>query len=163
MSINERPLRALEDSRTVQTHLLRYEDINGENRLFGGKLVSWIDEVAGIVAKRHAGGIKVTTASIDHLQFKHPAKLDDLIVIIGYVTYVGNTSMEVRVDTYLETDDGLRHSINRAYITLVGLDENSRPCRIPYGIKIETESQKGELASALKRIEYRKLRQKEGF
>lgn len=163
MSITERPLRTLEDSRTEQTHLLRYEDINGENRLFGGKLVSWIDEVAGIVAKRHAGGIKVTTASIDHLQFKHPAKLDDLIVIIGYVTYVGNTSMEVRVDTYLETDDGLRHSINRAYITLVCLDENSRPCQIPYGIQIETESQKGELESALKRIEYRKMRQKEGF
>lgn len=163
MSINERPLKTLEDSRTEQTHLLRYEDINGENRLFGGKLVSWIDEVAGIVAKRHVGGIKVTTASIDHLQFKHPAKLDDVIVIIGYVTYVGNTSMEVRVDTYLENDDGLRHSINRAYITLVCLDKNSHPCRIPYGIKIETEAQKGELESAVKRIEYRKMRQKEGF
>ncbi len=162
MQNDTRVLKSIEESKTEQVHLLRYEDINGENRLFGGQLVSWIDEVAGIVAKRHAG-IKVTTASIDNLQFKHPAFLDDLIVIIGYITHVGNTSMEVRVDTYLEEKDGLRHPINRAYITLVGLDEQGNPCRIPYGIKIESPSQQYEWNSALKRNALRKQRQKEGF
>ena len=162
MHSQTRPQKSINESRTEQIHLLRYEDINGENRLFGGKLVSWIDEVAGTVAKRHTG-MKVTTASIDNLQFKHPAHLDDLIIIIGYVTYVGNKSMEVRVDTYLETLDGMRRPINRAYLTLVALDENSRPCRIPFDIKIETESQKGDLESALKRIALRDKRHKEGF
>ena len=78
----------IEDSITEQIHLLKYEDINGEGRLFGGKLVSWIDEVAGTVAKRHTG-TKVTTASIDNLQFKNLAYLNDLVVIIGHLTYVG--------------------------------------------------------------------------
>ena len=64
-----RPEKSINESMIEQIHLLRYEDINGENRLFGGKLVSWIDEVAGTVAKRHTG-VKVTTASIDNLQFK---------------------------------------------------------------------------------------------
>lgn len=162
MTKDTRPLRTLEESKTEQLHLLRYEDINGENRLFGGKLVSWIDEVGGIVAKRHAG-IRVTTASIDNLRFKEPAHLDDLIVIIGYVTYVGNTSMEVRVDTYLEEKNGTRRSINRAYLSLVGLDDNGQPCQIPYGIRIETEAQKGDYEGALKRIALRKARQKEGY
>ena len=157
-----RPEKSINESMIEQIHLLRYEDINGENRLFGGKLVSWIDEVAGTVAKRHTG-VKVTTASIDNLQFKQPAYLDDLVVIIGRVTYVGNTSMEVRVDTYLEELDGTRRPINRAYLTMVALDANTRPCHIPYGIKIETEAQKGEYESALKRIELRKKRQAEGF
>ncbi len=157
-----RPLKTIEESWTEQIHLLRYEDINGENRLFGGKLVSWIDEVGGIVAKRHAG-MKVTTASIDNLRFKEPAHLDDLIVIIGYVTYVGNTSMEVRVDTYLEEKDGTRRTINRAYLSLVGLDDNGCPKQIPYGIRIKTESQKGDYEGALKRMELRRIRQKEGF
>lgn len=157
-----RPEKSVKESTTEQIHLLMYEHINGENRLFGGQLVSWIDEVAGTVAKRHTG-MKVTTASIDSLQFKQPAYLDDLVVIIGHITYVGNTSMEVRVDTYVESLDGLRHPINRAYLTMVALDENSRPCQIPYGIKIETESQRGDLEGALKRIELRKQRQKEGF
>ena len=157
-----RPEKSINESMIEQIHLLRYEDINGENRLFGGKLVSWIDEVAGTVAKRHTG-VKVTTASIDNLQFKQPAYLDDLVVIIGRVTYVGNTSMEVRVDTYLEELDGTRRPINRAYLTMVALDANARPCHIPYGVKIETEAQKGEYESALKRIELRKKRQAEGF
>ncbi len=162
MSSDTRPLKTIEESWTEQIHLLRYEDINGENRLFGGKLVSWIDEVGGIVAKRHAG-MKVTTASIDNLRFKEPAHLDDLIVIIGYVTYVGNTSMEVRVDTYLEEKDGTRRAINRAYLSLVGLDDNGCPKQIPYGIRVETESQKGDYEGALKRMELRRIRQTEGF
>lgn len=162
MSETIRPEKSIEDSITEQIHLLRYEDINGENRLFGGKLVSWIDEVASTVAKRHTG-MKVTTASIDNLQFKHPAFLDDLVVIIGHITYVGSKSMEVRVDTYLETLDGVRRPINRAYLTMVALDESARPCRIPYGIKIESESQKGDMEGAVKRIALRKERQKEGF
>ncbi len=157
-----RPEKSIEDSRTKQVHLLRYEDINGENRLFGGKLVSWIDEVAGIVAKRHAG-IRVTTAAIDNLEFKHPAFLDELIIVSGYVTYVGNTSMEIRVDTYLEAANGMRRPINRAYLTVVALSDDNHPCPIPYGIKIETESQKYEWGSALKRIELRKMRKREGF
>lgn len=162
MTADNRPLKSVETSRTEQIHLLRYEDINGENRLFGGKLVSWIDEVGGIVAKRHCG-IRVTTASIDNLRFKQPAHLDDLIVIIGYVTYVGNTSMEVRVDTYLEELDGTRRPINRAYLTLVAINDDSIPCQIPFGIKLETEAQKGDLEGAIKRIELRKQRAKEGF
>lgn len=162
MSSDTRPLKTIEESWTEQIHLLRYEDINGENRLFGGKLVSWIDEVGGIVAKRHAG-MKVTTASIDNLRFKEPAHLDDLIVIIGYVTYVGNSSMEVRVDTYLEEKDGTRRAINRAYLSLVGLDDNGCPKQIPYGIRVETESQKGDYEGALKRMELRRIRQTEGF
>lgn len=162
MSKFERPLRSIDDSKTEQVHLLRYEDINGENRLFGGQLISWIDEVATTVAKRHTG-MKVTTACIDNLQFKHPAFLDDLIVIIGYLTYVGNTSLEVRVDTYLETLDGVRKPINRAYLTMVALNKEGKSAPIPYGLKIESESQKYEWDSAVKRIEFRKLRQQEGF
>lgn len=162
MPETSRPEKSIHESLTEQIHLLRYEDINGENRLFGGKLVSWIDEVASTVAKRHTG-LKVTTASIDNLQFKHPAFLDDLVVIIGHITYVGSASMEVRVDTYLETLDGIRRPINRAYLTMVALDKNSRPCRIPYGIKIESESQKGDWEGAVRRIALRTERQKEGF
>ena len=71
--------------------------------------------------------------------------------------------MEVRVDTYVEAADGIRRPINRAYLTVVALGSDNRPTPIPYGIKIETEAQKYEWDAALKRIELRKMRKKEGF
>lgn len=157
-----RPTKTVEQSRTEQVHLLRYEDINGEGRLFGGKLVSWIDEVASTTAKRHAE-TGVTTASIDNLVFKNPAELDELVVITGHVTYVGNTSMEVRVDSYVEELNGTRHPINRAYLTMVSLDKEGHPTPIRYDISLETEAQRGEREGALKRIELRKTRRVEGY
>lgn len=152
----------IEDSVTEQIHFLKYEDINGDGRLFGGQLVSWIDEVAGTVAKRHAG-TRVTTASIDNLQFKNAAYLNDLVVIIGHITYVGRTSMEVRVDSYVEGVDGYRRPINRAFLTLVALDDEKKPIPIPYGLIIENEMQQMEWENAKKRIELRKYRTKEAF
>ena len=43
----------------------------------------------------------VTTASVDELSFLHAANIDDTVVLAARVTYVGRTSMEVRVDTYV--------------------------------------------------------------
>ena len=91
---------------TEQTYLLMHRHINGYGRLFGGQLMQWIDELAGIGSMRHAGG-RITTASIDNLNFKAGAYLNDTIVLIGRITYVGRTSMEVRVDTYVEDLEGM--------------------------------------------------------
>lgn len=156
------PDKYVGDSVTEQIHFLKYEDINGEGRLFGGQLVSWIDEVAGAVAKRHSGAI-VTTASIDNLQFKSAAFLNDLVVIIGRLTYVGRTSMEVRVDSYVEDLEGFRRPINRAFLTLVTLDENQKPTPVPFGLIIENDIQQAEWDNAKKRIELRKYRSREAF
>ena len=65
--------KTVEDSRTEWMKCIQYEDINGNGRLFGGRLMEWMDEVAGIAATRHAGGI-VTTAAVDNLQFKFVEK-----------------------------------------------------------------------------------------
>ncbi len=54
ITMYEKGYRTVTYSRTEATHLLRYVDINGQNRLFGGKLLEWIDEIAGIAAMRHA-------------------------------------------------------------------------------------------------------------
>ena len=154
--------KCVEDSKTEQFRLLRYEDINGANRLFGGKLMSWIDEVAGVTARRHCE-CEVTTASIDNLQFKEPAFLGNMVVIIGRVTYIGRSSMEVRVDSYVEDSKGYRRPINRAYVTMVSLDEQERPKAVEFGLELRTDTEKMEWESGRKRAELRKQRRKEGF
>ena len=111
-------MRHVSESAVEQTQIVLASHINGAGRLFGGQLMQWIDELAGIVSMRHAGG-RITTASIDNLNFKAGAYLNDTIVLIGRITYVGRTSMEVRVDTYVEDLEGMRRVINRAYVVMV--------------------------------------------
>ena len=104
--------KKVEDSRTEWMKCIQYEDINGNDRLFGGRLMSWMDEVAGIAATRHCGGF-VTTAAVDNLQFKAGCFLNDIIVIRAKLTYVGRTSMEVRVDVYIEDRDSSKLKLKR--------------------------------------------------
>ena len=149
------------DSRVETVHIVRPNHLNGANRLFGGILIQWLDEVAGIVAKRHAM-TNVTTASIDNLHFMQGAYQNEMVVIVGELTYVGKTSMEVRVDTYVENKMGIRKPINRAYFVMVALDENDSPAEVP-GLILETEAEKAEWESAQKRREMRSHRKVEGF
>ena len=156
-----RPVKTVEDSLTEQQYLVCPAHINHYGRLFGGQLLKWIDELAGIVAIRHCG-TTVTTAAIDNLQFKAPAYNGDMVVLQGWITYVGRTSMEVRVDTYREALDGTREMINRAYIDMVAIDSKGQPVEGP-DLCIETEEQRLEHEAAEKRKQMRKQRRKEGF
>ena len=139
----------VEDSLTEQTYLMRPKYLNGYGNLFGGQLMGWIDEVASIVAMRHSES-DITTAAIDNLNFKQGATVDDVIVLRGRITHVGHTSMEVRVDTYVEDRHGMRKMINRAYVVMVAVDEHHKPVPVP-GLYVETESEKAEWEGGEKR------------
>jgi len=156
-----RPVKRMEDSLTEQQYLIRPTHINHYGRLFGGQLLKWIDELAGIVAIRHCG-TTVTTAAIDNLRFQAPAYAGEMIVLQGVVTYVGNSSMEVRVDTYREALDGSREMINRAYMDMVAIDCKGKPIQVP-DLLLETEEQKAEYEAAKKRKQMRNQRRREGF
>ncbi|MCR4690564.1 MAG: acyl-CoA thioesterase [Lachnospiraceae bacterium] len=155
--------RSVDDSKTEWVKCIQYEDINGAGRLYGGRLMEWMDQVSGIAATRHCGG-HVTTAACDDLQFKNAAYINDVLVIISKVTYVGRSSMEVRTDVYIEDrESGMRRVINRAYFTEVHVDDQGKPAKVKYGLRLESESDKAEWEGALKRIEMRKKRRAEGF
>jgi acyl-CoA hydrolase len=143
--------------------LIKHEDINGGDRLFGGRLMQWMDEAAGICAMRHSGGI-ITTAAVDNLQFKKGAYIGDVIAITAKITYVGRTSMEVRVDVFTEErETGLRHVINHAYFTEVCVGADGTPLPVKYTIEPQTDIEKAEWDGAKKRIEMRKQRRTEGY
>ena len=131
--------KTVDESRTETAYLVRPTHLNGANRLFGGILMQWIDEVAGIVAKRHSMR-NVITASVDNLTFLKGAYQGDMIVIKGKMTWVGSSSMEVCVDTYVETLSGQRERINNAHFMMVALDENGQPARVPRLI-LQTEDE----------------------
>lgn len=153
--------KSVKDSYAEQVQILTQKDMNGYNRLFGGRLMEWIDIVASVVARRHSGR-NVTTAVVDTLTFRAPAHLNDTVILCGRITYVGRTSMEVCVETYVEHLDSSRTLINTAYVIIIAIDENEKPVEVPR-LKLETEEEKAEWALAEKRTEIRKQRRKEMF
>ena len=151
--------KTVDDSRAETVHIVRPNHLNGANRLFGGILMQWIDEVAGIVAKRHCMG-NVTTASVDNLTFLSGAYQNDMIVIKGKLTWVGNTSMEVCVDTYVENPNGNRVQINNAHFMMVALDENDKPMPVPK-LVLQTEDEHLAWAHGEERRRIRNQRRKD--
>lgn len=148
--------KTVADSKTSQVQIVMPSDSNGHYRLFGGRLMEWIDVLAGIVSRRHAN-LNTTTIFVDNLHFISPARVNDTIVLDGCITYVGRTSMEVRVETFVESLDGARALVNRAYIVLVAIDERGYPTEVP-GLLLLTDEEKSEWEAGKERSRLRKSR-----
>ena len=88
---------------TTSVQIVLPQHCNGykKPRLFGGQLMAWID-ITGAVAARRYTQKAVTTVCIDNLNFLNPAYLNDTVVLEARVTWTGRTSLEVRVDSYVE-------------------------------------------------------------
>lgn len=128
--MNSKPPKTASDSSTEQIQIIMPEHINGHKRLFGGKLMEWIDVVAAVVARRHSH-LNVTTVCVDHLHFRAAAYVNSTVVLKGRITYTGKTSMEIMVETFVEELTGEQNLINVAYLVMVALDENDKPASVP--------------------------------
>ena len=160
-SMGELEARHVSESVTEQIQPVFYSHLNSQKRLFGGELVSWVDIVAGAVARRHCRH-NVTTAEIDSLQFLSPVFATNVVVLLGRITWVGRTSMEVRVDSYVEEMSGERRLVNTAYLVLVALDEAGRPAPVP-GLICDTPEEQAEREAGEKRNRLRRQRRLEAF
>lgn len=122
--------KTVAESVVQQIQVVMPEHINTLGNLFGGQLLYWIDLAAGLVAFRHTGG-HCPTAAFDEVRFLKPIVVKDVLLIEGHLTYIGNSSMEVRVNTFVEKRDRKYEFVNSAYITSVYVDENGHPKRAP--------------------------------
>jgi len=147
-------MKPVSASRAELVQILMPGHINSMGRLFGGRLMEWIDIVAGVVARRHANA-DVITASVSHLEFKSPANVGDTILLIGRIVYVGRTSMDVRVDTFVEALSGERAHVNQAYLTMVALGDDGKPRHVP-GLSLENDEQRAEWDAGVERHRLRK-------
>ena len=136
-ALEKRSAKPVSASLTTQVHIVMPMHVNAAQHLFGGMLMEWIDVVAAVAAKRHAQR-EVLTAAVDHLSFLAPANLGDTVEVMGRVTYVGTTSMEVCVESYVEygnlsaswTKADVRISLymSRMYAESLTLDFSNRLC-----------------------------------
>ncbi len=103
---------------------------NHYDTLFGGSAMQMMDEVAFIAATRFTRK-KVVTVSSDKIDFKKPIPAGTIIELIGRVTYIGSTSLKVKVEIFIEqmyTNE--REKAITGTFTFVAIDDQKRPAKI---------------------------------
>jgi acyl-CoA hydrolase len=109
-----------------------------------------IDIAGAIACHRHTRSLLVT-AAVDGLQFLHPIKVGDLIILKSRVTAAWSTSLEVEVEVFSEeTLTGVRRMTSRAYLTFVSIDRDGRRVPIP-GLILESDAEKQKAVEADRR------------
>lgn len=103
---------------------------NHHNTMFGGRVMEMMDEVAFMTATRFARKAFVTV-SCDRIDFTKPIPADTIIEIIGKVKYVGNSSLKVNVEMYIEEMyNNKREKAITGDFTMVAIDDNNKPTKI---------------------------------
>ena len=139
---------------TTSVQIVLPQHCNGykKPRLFGGQIMAWIDIVGAVAARRYTNSA-VTTVCVDNLNFLNPAYLNDTVVQEARVTWTGRTSLEVRVDSYVERLDGSREPVNRAYMVFVALNDRDEPIPVPpFTPETDAELREYEAAQERRRI-----------
>lgn len=104
---------------------------NPLGNILGGRVMHLVDIAAAIAAHRHSNSY-VVTASVDHVDFRTPIKVGELIVLKSSVNRVFRTSLEVGVKVFAENVlTGEREHTSSAYVTFVAIDAQGRPKAVP--------------------------------
>lgn len=150
----------IKDSRITLSRLMGPPDVNTLGNVHGGVIMKQCDEAGALSAMRHAQA-PVVTVAVDSMTFMQPIYVGNLVMFNAELTYVGNTSMEARVEVIVETPlTGERRISNIAYLVYVALNKEGFPQSVP-SLIYETDEEKQRSERAKERQEYRKYRRKQ--
>ncbi|MBC8320711.1 MAG: acyl-CoA thioesterase [Bacteroidetes bacterium] len=112
----------------ISTNICKTSDIGVNDNLFGGTMLSWLDEAGGIMASCVCRSNNVITLKMEEVLFKKPVKVKDLVRIYCRVDHVGNTSvslsLEARTVNLIKTTEDL---VCSTCVVYVHVDEDGRP------------------------------------
>jgi acyl-CoA thioesterase YciA len=108
------------------------KDTNAHGTIFGGVILSYIDQAAAVEAKRH-GAPFIVTVAMREVVFHQPVQVGDLVSFYTRLVRIGRTSITVAVEVFAQTGEGLgrRAKVTEAEVTFVNLDRNRKPTPIP--------------------------------
>lgn len=159
MTDTSRAAKTIAQSRFTLSQLMGPQDANILGNVHGGVIMKLVDEAGALVAMRHANR-PVVTVAVDSMTFMQPIRLGDLVLCHAALTFVGRSSMEVRVEVVAEHPMlGTSQITNTAYLVYVALGEDHQPTPAPELRYVSDEERlQGDLAR--ERQAYRK-RQRE--
>jgi acyl-CoA hydrolase len=138
------------ESATEMVQVVLPNDANPLGFILGGTVMHLIDIAGAIACHRHTRSLLVT-AAVDGLQFLHPIKVGDLIILRAQVTAAWSTSLEVEVEVFSEEIlSGVRRMTSRAYLTFVAIDTGGHRHAVP-PLALATEEERRRASEAEKR------------
>ncbi len=154
----ERGSKHIADSAFTLSALMGPQDSNSFGNVHGGVIMKMVDEAGALVAMRHANR-PVVTVAVDSMTFMEPIRIAHLVMCKAELTYVGRTSMEVRVQVITENPMlGDPKLTNTAYLVYVALDDTGRPSVVPE-LNYTTDEQRARSEQAQQRQAFRKQQQ----
>jgi uncharacterized protein (TIGR00369 family) len=148
-------VKTVSQSRVTLSALMGPQDANNHGNVHGGVIMKMVDEVGALAAMRHARA-PVVTVVVDSVTFLEPIRVGHLVQCDAELTYVGRTSMEVRVRVTSENPlTGTSSVTNNAYLVYVALDPEGRPTPVPR-LTFTTDDEHRRAEEARERQEYRK-------
>ena len=107
------------------------KDTNAHGTIFGGVILSYIDQAAAVEAKRH-GAAFIVTVAMREVVFHQPVNVGDLVSFYTRLVRIGRTSITIAVEVFSQNGEGSgrRVKVTEAEATFVNLDENRRPIPI---------------------------------
>jgi len=147
--------RLVRESQSQMAEEVLPNDANPLGTLLGGRLMHLIDIAGAMAAHRHSRSY-VVTASTDHIDFREPVHIGDLLILKSSVNRAFNTSMEIGVKCWVENYiAGTTRHVASAYLTFVAVDEHGKRKPVPQVVP-ETEEEKRRFEDAGRRRELRK-------
>jgi acyl-CoA thioesterase YciA len=106
-------------------------DTNANGDIFGGWVLSQMDQAGGIAAVERSQG-RVVTIAVEAMTFIRPVKVGDVLCVYTSIDHVGRTSMKVHIEAWARRFRGhRREKVTDASFTFVAVDENGRPRAVP--------------------------------
>jgi acyl-CoA hydrolase len=120
-----------QDSATETVEVVLPNDSNPLGFMLGGAVMHRIDITGAIACHRHTNALALT-AGVDGLEFLHPIKVGDMVILKSRVTCTFRTSLEVEVEVFSEEIvSGTRRLTSRAYLTFVSIDRDGKAQPVP--------------------------------
>ncbi|MBT3648645.1 MAG: acyl-CoA thioesterase [Flavobacteriales bacterium] len=129
--------------RLISQRLCMEKDLGIHGNLFGGIMLSWLDEAAATMAYEICHSPNMVTLKIEEVLFKRPVKIGFHLKIYGEVVGVGNTSITLSVEARkYNVYSGEELVVCSTNITFVRIDEQGGPVPISDEVKNQLTSLK---------------------
>ncbi|GAB6841139.1 acyl-CoA thioesterase YciA [Methylorubrum rhodinum] len=106
-------------------------DTNANGDIFGGWVLSQMDQAGGIAGVERAQG-RVVTVAVEAMTFIRPVRVGDVLCVYTRVDKVGRTSMKIHLEAWARRfRTQVREKVTEATFTFVAIDDEGRPRAIP--------------------------------